>query len=280
MTASNTERALLDFIGPLLSDSAIFESFSALTGYASRTQEDYRTSAHDDWADRTRIRSHLDDGSILTWALEHGFSVETPTSSGPTRVADLKPGDVVILTGEAWTDRMGQERTIRTVDLDGAQARFEEGGYADDADWTVTLKSSLPEPPELSLEEALRTGAYHSALLPMMEKISQAADTAGYCAEYDRMARSVGAPTRAEVRRLVGARDGRRRRVDVTIPVTVTFMTEGPTHTDEEALAELRDALSTWPGIIDLVTKSIEQYRWQAVPTGGSIPEDARVTVI
>ena len=204
------------------------------------------------------------------------------TTATFTRVADLQVGDTVILTGDRWTDRIGQERTIRRIDHEGedyAQARFEEGGYADDDQWTVTKKEDYVAPTEVTLEEAIASGAYHPDLLPMMEKISAAADSAGYCAEYDRMARSVGAPTRAEVRRIVRERDGSRKRITFPVTVNITFETEGRV-TDDEAIRELGSKMSTWESIVSLVSESIRTNRWDALPTGGTIPETRTIVSI
>jgi hypothetical protein len=72
-------------------------------------------------------------------------------------------------------------------------------------------------PTDQSLSEAVAAGRYHPDLLPLFERFSEVADRAGHCAEYDRLARSAGGPTRAEVRALVQARDGQAWTVRVPI---------------------------------------------------------------
>lgn len=205
----------------------------------------------------------------------------------PTTVAELVPGDVVRLTGRAWaSSQRDREVTIRRVgDGCGYIEEQEVANHVTDntGSWGFTFvrHADTPATPEVPAFDADTTfDAYHPSMLPMIEKLSKAADDAGYCAEYDRMARSIGAPTRAEVRRLVQERDGAKRQIRYTVPVTVTYVTEDAHQSDEDALSELRVKLGSWPGVIEVISNSIQSGRWDALPVGGSVPDDATVTVV
>lgn len=92
-------------------------------------------------------------------------------------------------------------------------------------------------PAPLTLHEALAQGRYHPDMLPLFERFSDVADSAGHCAEYDRLARSAGGPTRAEVRTLVGLRDGQAWtvRVPILTYITVEVPAENRLGSEEEA---------------------------------------------
>lgn len=176
------------------------------------------------------------------------------TDSIPTRVADLVAGDVIRLSGGRWADdhRDGIETVVTEVNTDRGWAYIEtdQGNYVDDDSWPFTFVRHAGE-----VDETDETpGAYRPEYLDFVARISQAADDAGYCAEYDRLARAAGAPTRAEVRRLLRERDGGRYRV--TIPVVVNLTVEvTSTSGDEETIKRLARA-ERLPGVDD----SIDDY--------------------
>jgi len=195
-------------------------------------------------------------------------------------ISDLHRGDVVRLTGEAWGYREGHEGPVTSseayippfndapridVDIPGAS-------YIDDGDWGWTLVSRADgspvesDTPEKSLAAAVASGEYHPDMLPLFEKFSQAADDAGHCGEYDRLARSVGAPTRAEVRRLVAERDGQE--FDVTFPITVNITRRVNARSEDEAREaatqldgeRYEDSLKSWDGVAQHITALIQEH--------------------
>lgn len=185
----------------------------------------------------------------------------------PTRVADLRPGDVVRLTGGHWTGHTaeGEEKTISH--LDDGRAVFTDtvsAHHVDDDRWPFEFVSR-PEVVEPTLEEALAEGRYHSDLFPIFEKWSAEADEAGYCAEYDRLVRRIGAPTRAEVRRIVRERDGGNYMV--RIPVTVMIPVEVTARNEEDARSQAAYAplggsernSGTWPGLTAGIRQVLEE---------------------
>jgi hypothetical protein len=158
-----------------------------------------------------------------------------------TRIADLRVGDIVRLEGGSWRNHFaeGREFRVESIDLATGEARVEGPWFiydAPDTEWPFVFvrrpgdedEEDAPEVPE-----GLTFARYHESMFPMIETLSKAADEAGYCHEYDRMARSIGAPTRAEVRRIVQERDGRRYLV--TIPVTVNIPVQVTAQNETEA---------------------------------------------
>lgn len=230
-----------------------------------------------DWSlDRVNqnIVSHPD---VQAW-LDRFVTPETPKAS------ELRVGDVIrLVAGGSWgSHREGGEHTIGFVSDDHASTTSGWTLYdneEDNAAWPFELvrRASEPAPEPATLEQALAEGRYHADLFPIFEKWSEEAQTAGYCAEYDRLVRSIGAPTRAEVRAIVAQRDGRRRRVTVPVTVHLTYETEGPVTSDQDAVEEMRSKMTTWPDIADLVAENIRTERRSAIPTGGTIPTEGRV---
>lgn len=159
-----------------------------------------------------------------------------------TNIADLNVGDRLRLAGPGWSERRGRVVIVDSIDLDNQRAFVHpdpedvdrngdfHAAYVDNIEYCANLvetaEEQTTEVPENApdVPEGLTFERYHESMFPMIETLSKAADEAGYCHEYDRMARSIGAPTRAEVRRIVQERDGRRYRV--TIPVTVNIPVE------------------------------------------------------
>lgn len=163
-----------------------------------------------------------------------------------TRIADLRVGDIVRLEGGSWRGHPaeGQELRVENVNLATGEARVEGPWFiydAPDTEWPFVFvrrpgdENDVDEDEEDAIEvpEGLTFARYHESMFPMIETLSKAADEAGYCHEYDRMARSIGAPTRAEVRRIVQERDGRRYLV--TIPLTVNIPVEVTAQNETEA---------------------------------------------
>jgi len=157
-----------------------------------------------------------------------------------TRIADLRVGDIVRLEGGAWRGHPaeGEEHAVEAFISDnealveGSWRIYDEPGTR----WPfvfVRRPGEVPDENAIEVPEGLTFARYHESMFPMIEALSKAADEAGYCHEYDRMARSIGAPTRAEVRRIVQERDGRRYRV--TIPLTVNIPVEVTAHSEDEA---------------------------------------------
>lgn len=210
-----------------------------------------------------------------------------------TRIVDLRVGDIVRLEGGAWRGHPaeGVEYAVEALISDhearvgGSWYIYDEPGTrwpftfvrrpGEEAEETQAAEENTPAVPE-----GLTFERYHESMFPMIETLSKAAEEAGYCSEYDRMARSVGAPTRAEVRRIAAERDGARRRIAFPLTVNVIYDTEGTFTSEDAALNELRDKLASWGGIAEVVSQAIVNHRWAAVPEGGAIPEERVVTVL
>lgn len=219
----------------------LWQSLSAATeGFANAVS---RRPGHTETPLETAQRYVNGKPAFREWLATNGLAdpetPETPETPTHTPISELKEGDVVTLTGSGWGDRAGQERVIRVITDDLSTARFVGGGYANNDDWQVTLKSR-PEAASREVPEGLTFARYHESMFPMIETLSKAADDAGYCAEYDRMARSIGAPTRAEVRTLVRERDGGRYRV--YIPVTVRIPVDVTAANEDEARTAANEA--------------------------------------
>lgn len=186
------------------------------------------------------------------------------TITTPEQFSELSLADARRLRAwsgyDRWAGNVGHSDDV-SVDIedDATILRWQEDMHqCHEACWPdlVTAFNNDPanqgEDAVSDFSEALAAGRYHPDMLPLMERISEAADSAGYCAEYDRLARAVGAPTRAEVRTLVRERDGQRYRITryIQIPVVVEVSTrEG----EEDARAEAQRATQTWNQIADLL---------------------------
>ena len=165
-----------------------------------------------------------------------------------TDIADLNVGDRLRLAGSGWDERRGRVVIVESIHLDQGRAYVHpdpedvdrngdfHAAYVDNVAYSANLVETAEEQTTENapdVPEGLTFERYHESMFPMIETLSKAADEAGYCHEYDRMARSIGAPTRAEVRRIVQERDGRRYRV--TIPLTVNIPVEVTAHSEIEA---------------------------------------------
>lgn len=179
-----------------------------------------------------------------------------------TDIADLNVGDRLRLAGSGWDERRGRVVIVESIHLDQGRAYVHpdpedvdrngefHAAYVDNVAYSANLVETAEEQTTENapdVPEGLTFERYHESMFPMIETLSKAADEAGYCHEYDRMARSIGAPTRAEVRRIVQERDGRRYLV--TIPLTVNIPVE--VTAQNEAEARIRAMNSRLPGTPD-----------------------------
>lgn len=145
---------------------------------------------------------------------------------------------------------------FRSIEFDSVTDWAQERGIT----WAEVPSVEVPAVPE-----GLAFDRYHESMLPMFEAASKAADEAGYCAEYDRMARALGAPTRAEVRALVRQREGVSYEayvpVTVRIPVRVDNWRgeEPPSGIDFREDLDWDDSRSwgRWPGIAQRVLDAL-----------------------
>lgn len=277
MTITRDEaQNLYNYIHPLVqdSDSEAWQSLSDATGYASTT----RSHTFEQWYDRFADDSDLMD-SFDRWARDHGY---TPFVV-PTTLQELQVGDVVRLVGGRWTGHRldGTTNVVdRTTDDYQGSVHLETGNVLN-LDYPFEFVSrpgvyTATSAQQKSLEEALAAGEYHPDMLPLFEKFSKVADDAGHCAEYDRLARAAGAPTRAEVRTLVLARDGAKYRV--TVPVTVNLTVEVNATSAEDARQQalstpLVDSLegndataNSWLGLAAAVTAAAQDTAQRGYP--------------
>jgi len=81
--------------------------------------------------------------------------------------------------------------------------------------------------PELEFTE------YDASMLPMFKRLADEAASRGYCEEYDRIAAVVGAPSRAEIRRLTAPPTFTWK---VKVPILTHITLEVEAESEEEAL--------------------------------------------
>lgn len=184
-----------------------------------------------------------------------------------TTVSELHIGDTVRFEGGNWTDdpRHGMETTVTGFSQDGRHAFVEtdRARHVDDRLWPFVLVTCVGETPEVtpkkSLKKALAAGEYHPDLLPLLERISQVADAAGYCGQYDDLAREVGLPDRARVKALVEERDGATYRVRYTLPIPIDIVVTG--RDVAEVRAEASRQVTRWPQIVRMLEARIADLK-------------------
>lgn len=138
----------------------------------------------------------------------HNFSGWAPgqivVTHNPDLVRDIhgpfKVGDRVRLTGEGWTwegTQPGKRGDIVTVigEGGGGSEGILDGGYA------IVNHGSGLWAAELVTDEQTYD-SYHPSMLPMLAKVAQLAEDRGLCPEFDRILKDIGAPDRAEIKRL------------------------------------------------------------------------------
>lgn len=197
----------------------------------------------------------LDEGG--TWAWEF---VSRPFVA-PTNHLDLQVGDVIRLAGTVWGARAGEEHVIARHTDDGIPVTermawhiYDEWGFEFVSRPGVSPVvesdgSSVEIPADLTFTE------YHPALLPLFARAAEAADEAGYCSEYDAIARVIGAPSRDEIKDLAATE------YTVTIPLTVNTTWTVRALNAEAARNEIRRHM-TYPEIRSHIESAIEGDRY------------------
>lgn len=138
-----------------------------------------------------------------------------------------RPGDPIV---EAVTEHFGRpiEPTAPIVEVPAMTDMGEVDRLRQEV---ATLRSRVTE---LSSREFTR---YNESMRPMFLNAARVANAAGYCAEYDRIASAVGAPTREEF----GRELTRQARVRVPFQAYVYVDVE----TSEEEIDDERDFIET-----------------------------------
>lgn len=153
-----------------------------------------------------------------------------------TIIRKLPVGARFSLAGDAYT--VAEGRTVR-ADRRGVPYPIDSDDYF--GGWDLADLTILPL--EAAEVEAAEFEAYHESMLPMFRKISKEADDAGYCGEYDRLAQAIGAPTREQIKQIVG-----QKKYRVSVPIL--------THLDIEvdAASDEQDAINQAYGQVSFYT--------------------------
>lgn len=141
---------------------------------------------------------------------------------------------------DAGSNRFIKRGEHYTVSGDESEGMVEIGGEVGARYYSHRFELVTP-----AAERATETyDTYTPAMLPMFTKLAEEADARGYCEQYDSMASIVGAPSRAEIKKLNAPADplAAAREAFATIPLGHTFHFTGPNEVQSARHIKISDA--------------------------------------